>query len=122
MELRFDAQKPIYIQLADWLSDLIISGSIPEGGQVPSTTEISVQYKVNPATALKGINMLVEKGIIFKKRGLGMFVSDGAVEKLRAERRELFQKTYVDKLCEEAKKLGISKNEIVQMIENRKGF
>lgn len=120
MELRLESEKPIYVQLCKWLSDMIISGTIPEGEQIPSTTEISVEYKVNPATALKGINMLVDKGVIFKKRGLGMFVSSGAVEKLRAERQQDFQQTYVDKMCEEAKKLGISKNEIIAMIE--RGF
>lgn len=120
MELRLESEKPIYVQLSEWLSDMIISGTIPEGEQIPSTTEISVEYKVNPATALKGINMLVDKGVIFKKRGLGMFVSVGAVEKLKAERQQDFQQTYVDKMCEEAKKLGISKNEIIAMIE--RGF
>ncbi len=120
MELRLESEKPIYVQLFEWLSDMIISGTIPEGEQIPSTTEISVEYKVNPATALKGINMLVDKGVIFKKRGLGMFVSVGAVEKLKAERQQDFQQTYVDKMCAEAKKLGISKNEIIAMIE--RGF
>lgn len=120
MELRLESEKPIYVQLCEWLSDMIISGTISEGEQIPSTTEISVEYKVNPATALKGINMLVDKGVIFKKRGLGMFVSVGAVEKLKAERQQDFQQTYVDKMCEEAKKLGISKNEIIAMIE--RGF
>ena len=120
MELRLKSEKPIYVQLCEWLSDMIIRGTIPEGEQIPSTTEISVEYKVNPATALKGINMLVDKGVIFKKRGLGMFVSVGAVEKLKAERQQDFQQTYVDKMCEEAKKLGISKNEIIAMIE--RGF
>lgn len=67
MELRLESEKPIYVQLCEWLSDMIISGTIPEGEQIPSTTEISVEYKVNPATALKGINMLVDKGVIFKK-------------------------------------------------------
>ena len=79
MELRLKSEKPIYVQLCEWLSDMIISGTIPEGEQIPSTTEISVEYKVNPATALKGINMLVDKGVIFKKRGLGMFVSVGRI-------------------------------------------
>ena len=120
MELRLESEKPIYVQLCEWLSVMIISGTIPEGEQIPSTTEISVEYKVNPATALKGINMLVDKGVIFKKRGLGMFVSSGAVEKLKAERQQDFQQTYVDKMCAEAKKLGISKNEIIAMIE--RGF
>ncbi len=120
MDLKFETERPIYIQLADWLSDLIISGTIAEGDQIPSTTEISAEYKVNPATALKGINMLVDKDIIFKKRGLGMFVSNGAVDKLKAERQEDFQQTYVEKMCAEARKLGISKTEIIEMIE--RGF
>ena len=120
MELRLESEKLIYVQLCEWLWDMIIRGTIPEGEQIPSTTKISVEYKVTPATALKGINMLVDKGVIFKKRGLGMFVSSGAVEKLRAERQQDFQQTYVDKMCEEAKKLGISKNEIIAMIE--RGF
>ena len=120
MDLKFETERPIYIQLADWLSDLIISGTIAEGDQIPSTTEISAEYKVNPATALKGINMLVDKDIIFKKRGLGMFVSNGAVDKLKAERQEDFQQTYVEKMCAEARKLGISKMEIIEMIE--RGF
>ena len=95
MELKFENEKPIYIQLAEWLSDNIISGQLKEEQQIPSTTEISVTYKVNPATALKGVNMLVEKGVIYKKRGLGMFVAKGAVEVLRKERQSEFFDNYV---------------------------
>lgn len=69
---------------------------IKEEEQIPSTTEISVSYKVNPATALKGINLLVEKGVIYKKRGLGMFVAEGAVEKLRQERQSDFLTAILD--------------------------
>ena len=95
MQINFESEKPIFVQLADWLSDSIISGAIKEGEQIPSTTEMSVSLKINPATALKGVNMLVDKGIIYKKRGLGMFVSEGAVEKLKkklAEREEMQEK------------------------------
>ncbi|MGN0622645.1 MAG: GntR family transcriptional regulator [Oscillospiraceae bacterium] len=117
MELRFESEKPIYIQLADWIADNIISGQIKEEEQIPSTTEISVTYKVNPATALKGVNLLVEKGVIYKKRGLGMFVSKGAVELLRKERQSDFFDSYVVKMLDEAKKLGLTKEEILSMIE-----
>ena len=117
MELRFENEKPIYIQLADWIADNIISGQIKEEEQIPSTTEISVTYKVNPATALKGVNLLVEKGVIYKKRGLGMFVSKGAVELLRKERQSDFFDSYVVKMLDEAKKLGLTKEEILSMIE-----
>lgn len=117
LELRFENEKPIYIQLADWIADNIISGQIKEEEQIPSTTEISVTYKVNPATALKGVNLLVEKGVIYKKRGLGMFVSKGAVELLRKERQSDFFDSYVVKMLDEAKKLGLTKEEILSMIE-----
>lgn len=117
MELRFENEKPIYIQLADWLADNIISGQIKEEEQIPSTTEISVNYKVNPATALKGINLLVEKGVIYKKRGLGMFVSKGAVELLKKERQSDFFDRYVLKMLEEAKKLQLTKEELLDLIE-----
>lgn len=117
MELKFENEKPIYIQLADWLADNILSGQIKEGEQIPSTTEISVTYKVNPATALKGVNLLVEKGVIYKKRGLGMFVSEGAVQRLKKERQEDFYDSFVRAMLEEASKLGLTKEEIITMIE-----
>ena len=117
MDFNSTNEKPIYIQLADWLADMIIEGAVKEGEQIPSTTEISVAYKVNPATALKGINILVDKSVIFKKRGVGMFVSDGAVQILKKERKNDFQKTFVKAMLDEAKKLGIEKKEILSMIE-----
>ncbi|MGN0594525.1 MAG: GntR family transcriptional regulator [Hominimerdicola sp.] len=117
MDFNSTNEKPIYIQLADWLADMIIEGAVKEGEQIPSTTEISVAYKVNPATALKGINILVDKSVIFKKRGVGMFVSDGAVKILKKERKNDFQKTFVKAMVDEAKKLGIDKKEILSMIE-----
>lgn len=117
MDFNSTNEKPIYIQLADWLADMIIEGAVKEGEQIPSTTEISVAYKVNPATALKGINILVDKSVIFKKRGVGMFVSDGAVKILKKERKNDFQKTFVKAMVDEAKKLGIEKKEILSMIE-----
>lgn len=117
LELKFENEKTIYIQLAEWLSDNIISGQLKEEQQIPSTTEISVNYKVNPATALKGVNMLVDKGVIYKKRGLGMFVSKGAVEVLKKERQSEFFDSYIKTMIAEAKKLGLTKEEIIQMIE-----
>lgn len=121
MEFNPDNEKPIYQQLAEWLSDLIIEGTVNEGEQIPSTTEISVNYKINPATALKGINILVDKNIVYKKRGVGMFVCDGAVSILKRERRQDFQQNTVKALTDEAKRLGISKDEIIAMIERSFG-
>ena len=78
MELDFNGEKPIFQQIAEGLEDGILLGAFPEEGQIPSITEFSVLYKINPATALKGINLLVEEGVVYKKRGVGMFVAQGA--------------------------------------------
>ncbi len=120
MDLRFEEERPIFIQLAEQLEDGILSGAFPEESQIPSTTEISVRFKMNPATALKGINILVEDNIIYKKRGLGMFVSKGAVKILREKRKGQFFERYVVSMASEAKRLNISADEIYEMI--KRGF
>ena len=117
MHFNPDGEKPIYVQMAEWIEENILSGAFPEETQIPSTTDISAQHKINPATALKGMNILVDKGIIYKKRGLGMFVSEGAAEKLRSERKQEFFEKFVKSLMSEAEKLGITKNEVIDMIE-----
>lgn len=117
MKLALSNEKPIYLQLAEGLEDAILNQGFPEETQVPSTTEISVVYKINPATALKGINLLVEDGIVYKKRGLGMFVCTGAKEKILDKRKHLFYESFILTLIAEAKKLGIDKEEIFEMIE-----
>lgn len=120
MQISFEDEKPIFIQIAEGIEDAILTGAYVEEGQIPSITEFSVNFKINPATALKGINLLVEEGIIFKKRGVGMFVQTGAVEQLKNKRKEQFFDHYVKNLIEEAKKLRISSQEILKMVE--RGF
>ena len=120
MELDFNAEKTIFQQIADWLEDGILSGAFPEENQIPSTTELSVVYKINPATALKGINLLVEEGVVYKKRGVGMFVASGAVEKLRAKRKESFYDHFVASMVAEAIRLGIHREELGALID--RGF
>lgn len=117
MLINAEDQRPIFIQIAEGIEDAILAGAYPEESQIPSTTEISVRYNINPATALKGVNILVETGIIYKKRGLGMFVKAGAVNKLREKRKDQFYENYILKLTAEAKRLGISPQEIISMIE-----
>lgn len=120
MNLNINEEKPIFIQIADSIGDGILTGAFKEESQIPSITEFSVNYKINPATALKGINLLVDEGIVFKKRGVGMFVSKGAVHQLKEKRQHQFYNQYVSKLIEEAKRLGISGDDIIAMIE--RGF
>ena len=117
MSVDFDAQIPIFMQIGTWLKNAILSGAFVEETQIPSITEISVQYKINPATALKGVNILVEQGLLYKKRGLGMYVSPGAQTKLQQERRQQFYDSFILPVFAEAKKLNISAYDLQQMIE-----
>jgi DNA-binding transcriptional regulator YhcF (GntR family) len=119
-ELTFQEERPIFLQLAEQLEEGILSGAFPEESRVPSITEYSVSYKINPATALKGINLLVDAGLLYKKRGLGMFVAAGAKETLMAQRRDRFYHDYIEKLVREAKNLGLDADELAEMI--RRGF
>ena len=120
MNINLESEKPIYLELSNWIEDNILSLTFKEETQIPSTTELSVSFKINPATALKGISILVDQGIIYKKRGIGMFVNEGAVEKICKKRKQDFFEAYINSLLLEAKKLRISKDEIIDMIE--RGF
>jgi DNA-binding transcriptional regulator YhcF (GntR family) len=120
VQLNLNSDKPIFIQISEGIEDAILSGAFTEESQIPSITEFSVNYKINPATALKGITILVDNGILYKKRGLGMFVAAGAAEKLRQKRIDLFYDNYIVSLITEAKRLNLSEGEIKSMIE--RGF
>lgn len=109
---------PIFIQVAQWLEDEILKGHILEEEQVPSTNQFAVVYRMNPATARKGFALLVEEGILYKKRGIGMFVSTGAKEKIRKRKREQFIRESVAMLMSEADKLGITGGEVIEIIQS----
>lgn len=111
------SEKPIFLQIAEQLEDAIFTGAFPEETKIPSTNEISLLLNINPHTVLKGMNLLVDESLIYKKRGLGMFVQTGAVEKIRLKRRGQFYQQYIAALVEEAKKLQISKDEVIELIE-----
>lgn len=120
MNFNFNNDKPIYIQIADEIEDAIFTGAFEEEAQIPSTTEISTTFKINPATVLKGINILVDNNLIYKKRGVGMFVQKGAIEKIKSNRQEQFYKNYIETLVKEANKIGFSKKELLELVE--RGF
>ncbi len=117
MRLNFASDKPIYLQLAEAIEDDILKGIFEENGQVASTTELAVSLRINPATAGKGLNLLVDEGILFKKRGVGMFVAVGAREMILQKRKETFYQDYVMKLLDEASKINIPIEEVIAMIE-----
>lgn len=125
MELDFTSERPIFQQIAEGIEDAILTGAFPEGSQIPSTTEFSVRYKINPATALKGITLLSEEGIVYKKRGVGMFVSEGAVALLKDKRRAGFTQRFIRPMLQEAVRLGFSQEELLSMVSgeaaDRKG-
>jgi len=120
LQINFEDERPIFIQIAEQIEDAILSGAYPEESQIPSSTEISVGLRINPATVLKGINILVDSGLVYKKRGIGMFVATGAVKILREKRKKEFYDKYILKLAAEAKRLNLSKDDIIAMIE--RGF
>lgn len=117
MDVNLNMEKPIFIQIAEQLEDLIFTGVFPEETKIPSTNEIAALLSINPHTVLKGMNMLVDEEIIYKKRGLGMFVKGGAVEKIRKKRKSQFYRQYIQTLISEAIKLQMSKEDIISLIE-----
>lgn len=117
MNLDFSSEIPIYIQIAQSIEDGILNNIFIEDESIPSTTEISINFKINPATVSKGFNLLVDEGIIYKRRGVGMFVAKGSREKLIQKRRESFYKNYIVSLIDEARKLSISTEDIIEMIK-----
>jgi GntR family transcriptional regulator len=114
-----DESRPIFQQIAEQIENDIISGVLPEETQVPSTNEFAAFHRINPATAGKGVNLLVDSGILYKKRGIGMFVAEGSRERLVAQRREQFRDQYIQPLLVEAEKLGITAAQLREMIERK---
>lgn len=117
MQFDFNSSEPIFIQVAKQLEDAIFTGSLPECSQIPSTTEISKQFKINPATVLKGMNMLVNKKLLEKRRGRGTFVTEGAQQIIIKNRQNHFYDDYIVKLISEAKKLHLSKDDILTLVQ-----
>ena len=116
MNERLTESKSIYLQISEMIETDILRGVLLEEERVPSTNELAKLYTINPATAAKGINLLVEAGILYKKRGIGMFVEAGAKEKIRARRKEEFYRVRLQELLDEAKSLGITREELLERI------
>jgi GntR family transcriptional regulator len=113
-----DDDRPIFLQIAELIENSIIDGSLVEEAKVPSTNELAAFHRINPATAAKGVNQLVSEGTLYKRRGVGMFVTGGARAKLRERRRERFTEQYVEPLLAEARKVDIGHDELMKMIDS----
>jgi len=116
MKVKLNDQSPIFIQIADMVKDALVEGVIKEGEKIPSTTELSNFYQINRATAQKGVGILVDEGIVEKRRGIGVFVVPYARDKLINERAQGFSETYIKLLVEEAKRLEMSKEEVMEKV------
>ncbi|MBA9084463.1 DNA-binding transcriptional regulator YhcF (GntR family) [Fontibacillus solani] len=117
MGLLTDDGRPIFLQIAEKIEDDIIEGRLAEESQVPSTNQFAAFYQINPATAAKGVNQLVDQEILYKKRGIGMFVKEGARSILIEKRKEQFYEQYVITMVREAGKLGITPQQLSDMIQ-----
>ncbi|GHF06906.1 GntR family transcriptional regulator [Pseudolysinimonas yzui] len=113
-----DESRPIFQQIAEQIENDIIAGALPEETQVPSTNEFAAFLRINPATAGKGVGLLVDAGVLYKKRGIGMFVASGARARLIAERRDRFREQYIAPLLAEAHKLGIDADQLARLIHD----
>ncbi|GEK86524.1 GntR family transcriptional regulator [Microbacterium aerolatum] len=111
--------KALFIQIAEQIEDQILDGSLEEESKAPSTNELAAFYRINPATAAKGVAMLTEKGVLYKQRGIGMFVATGARATLLTERRSAFADRYIDPLLAEARTLGLGAEDLAALLRER---
>ena len=114
-------QSLLYLQIARMLEDDILRGIYREEEQVPSTNELAREYNINPATAAKGINLLTAEGILYKRRGIGMFVAKGAEETVKQKRKAAFYDGYIKPLVKEGASLALTREELVAMLERAIG-
>jgi GntR family transcriptional regulator len=117
----FDDRSPIYRQIADQVKADVVSGTLDGDEQVMSTNQYAAYYRINPATVAKAFQQLVDEQVLYKKRGIGMFVSPTARDTLRAQRRERFFSDVVDPMVAEAKAVGIPIGEVMARIERLAG-
>ena len=111
--------RALFLQIAESVEDSIIDCALAEEAQAPSTNELAAFYRINPATAAKGITMLTDKGVLYKRRGIGMFVAPGARDLLLSERRTAFAARYLDPLLAEARKIGLGPDDLGRLLTER---
>jgi len=118
MKIDFDSDTPIYLQIAEMIREAILAGDIQEGEAIPSVRQMSVEHNLNPQTVLNATQLLLNDNLIEKKRGLGMFVTDGARSQLQKNESERFKQQEIPGIIDRAKLLDISKDELLQIVED----
>ena len=116
MNVPLNEATSLYLQIAARIEDQILRGLLLEEEQAPSTNELARLYRINSATAAKGLNLLADEGVLYKKRGIGMFVAAGSRERIIEKRKTAFYESYVKGLAAEAHKLGIGRAELAEML------
>jgi DNA-binding transcriptional regulator YhcF (GntR family) len=111
--------RALFLQIAESVEDSIIGGALAEEERAPSTNELAAFYRINPATAAKGVNVLVDRGVLYKRRGIGMFVAPGARDRLLGDRRTSFAERFVDPLLDEGRRLGLDADDLSRLILDR---
>ncbi len=115
--LDMDGSKPIYVQIAEWIETEIIDGTLGPDAKVYSQYKLAELFNINPATAGKGLSILLENGIVYQKRGLGTFVSPDGRDKLRSRRKEVTLRRLIQQLLDEAELLGVDDHHLQTLIE-----
>ena len=113
---------PLFIQIADWIESEILNGNLAEEESIPSTNQLSSLYGINPATVRKGFDILTEEGLIYKKRGIGMYVCEGARDKIINKARSEFATGTISELVRDAVRLGLTKKELIKLIEDEESW
>lgn len=113
----FKDDQPIYLQLRAFIEDAILSGTIPENEALPSLRTMAKDYNLNPITIANALSTLIEEEILFKKRGIGIFVSENAREKIIRHKKDDFLKTQIIEIIRKAKILDIEKNQLFEKID-----
>ncbi|WP_010677508.1 GntR family transcriptional regulator [Bacillus timonensis] len=120
MKFNQDGTKPIYVQISEWIETEILSGAFAEDQKVFSQYQLAEMFNINPATAAKGLNLLADETILYKKRGLGMFVTPNAKQFILEKRKNQTMKNLVFELVMESERLGVSEDELINMIKVEK--
>lgn len=113
-----DGDQPIYRQIAAQLRADIVGGVLRSEDQVMSTNQYAAFHRINPATVARGFQELVDEGLLYKRRGVGMFVSPGARDRLLVERRAHFRAEYVDPAVAEARRLGMTTEDVLAEVRD----
>lgn len=117
MSFHWNDKEPIYLQLKDMVRDMILAGELPEGEALPSVRQVAMDYKLNPLTVSKSWQLLVDEGLVEKKRGLGMFVQTGAKKQLKTAEQATFLDEVWPNILQKIANLNLDTKELIQSLE-----